>query len=352
MTARLRLPSSRQRGVTLTELMIALVLGAIVVLAATSMVVTSRGTYRTQDESTRLAESARFGLELSNRLIRLAGYTNFGDDSTPPASYTIDPAWVASPDSYAFNGPNIVGSNDSKPGGGAGLNGSDSITIRFFGSSAVGSVTADGNVLDCAGTAIPQAPTATSASATAATAVNNLARAYNVLFVDTDPDGEPALKCARQTFDPVTGLASGAISDTQTLIRGVEDFQVLYGEAIPQAPTSANPTANDLDENAPQALSYRTGIGGPNPVQDWNNVRSVRIAMLIRSDVGARGDAEPTTTTYPLFGASYPSAASDTGATFALSTLSTSDRTRARRIVETTIFIRNRMRDWASVYVN
>ncbi len=232
--------SRRQRGLTLTELMIALVLGALVVLAATSMVVTSRGTYRTQDETTRLAESARFGLELGNRLIRLAGYTNFGDDATPPASYTIDPLWTATPDSYAFNGPNVVGSNNSKPGGAAGLNGSDSITIRFFGSSPVGQVTPDGNVLDCAGSPVPQAATATAASATAATTVNNLARAYNVLFVDADTDGEPALKCQRQTYD-AAGVPSGAPSDVQTLIRGVEDFQVLYGEAIPQVGAEQRP---------------------------------------------------------------------------------------------------------------
>ncbi len=327
--------------------MIGLVLGALVVLAATSMVVTSRGTYRTQDESTRLAESARFGLELGNRLIRLAGYTNFGDDATPPASYTIDPLWTAAPDSYAFNGPNIVGSNNSRPGGQPGLNGSDSITIRFFGSSGVGQVTPDGNVLDCAGTPVPQATTATSATATSATAVNNIARAYNVLFVDTDPDGEPALKCQRQTYDPVTGLPSGAPTDTQTLIRGVEDFQVLYGEAVPQAAPN-----DDLDENAPQSLVYRTGIGGVNHVVNWGNVRSVRIAMLIRSDVGARSDVEPATATYPLFGNDYSAAASDPGATFALSALGTADRTRARRVVETTVFVRNRMRDWASVFVN
>lgn len=341
--------SARQQGVTLTELMIALVLGALVVLAATAMVVTSRGTYRSQDESTRLAESARFGLELSNRLVRLAGYTNFGDDTTPPASYTPDPLWTVSPNSYAFNGPNVVGTNNSVPGGGAGINGSDSLTIRFFGSSPIGSVLPDGNVLDCAGFPVPQAPTATSVtSATSATSANNVARAYNVLFVAADTDGEPALKCQRQTYDAVTGLPSGAASDTQTLIRGVEDFQVLYGEVMPQA--SPN---DDLDENAPASIVYRTGIGGVNPVTNWNNVRTVRIAMLLRSATGARSDVESAANTYQLFGAAYAAAASgDTGAAFNLSTLSTTERTRVRRIVETTVFIRNRMSDWASVFVN
>jgi type IV pilus assembly protein PilW len=340
-------PIERQRGVTLTELMIALVVGALVVLAATAMVVASRGTYRTQDETTRLAESSRFALELGNRMIRLAGYTNFGnpnynDPESPPPNYVQDTLWAASPDAYSLDGPQIVGANNSKPGGGSGLNGSDSLTIRFFGSNSTTGV-ADGNVLDCAGTAVPE-PKANITTANR-DQVNRQSRAYNVLFIDTDPDGEPALKCQRQTFT-AAGVPSGLPGDTQTLIRGVEDFQVLYGEAIPQ------PAPNDdLDLSPPASIVYRTGIGGPNPVGNWANIRTVRIAMLLRSGTGALPSPELTTTTYNLFG-TYPSTGSDTGTRFSLSSLSVSDRTRARRVVETTVFVRNRMRDWTSVNVN
>lgn len=344
----LHMNGARQRGVTLTELMIALVLGALVVLAATAMVVTSRGTYRSQDEGTRLAESARFGLELSNRLVRLAGYTNFGNDTTPPASYTIDPVWSPSTaNAYAFNGPNLVGADNSMPLASTPINHSDSLTIRFFGSSPIDSPAPDGNVLDCSGSAVPQAQSTTGPSAL----VDNASRAYNVLFVDTDTDGEPALKCRRQVYDGLSWQPNG--TDTQTLIRGVEVFQVLYGELIPQVPTPAQPLLGDLDLFPPAAIVYRTGIGGPNPVQNWNNVRSVRIAMLLRSATGVRPDAEPTTTVYNLFGDRYANAVpADLGASFSLASMSNADRTRARRVVETTVFIRNRMGDWQSVFVN
>lgn len=334
-------PRQRQSGVTLTELMIALVLGALVVLAATAMVVTSRGTYRSQDEGTRLAESARFGLELGNRLVRLAGYTNFGDDPNPPAAYfdAAYTAWNVSPDSYSANGgPEIVGSNNSMPSGAVGLNGSDSLTIRYFGTSKTGTTQvnggqADGNVLDCAGSAVPEPAQNDSAYAQS--------RAFNVLFVDLDVDGEPALKCKRQIYDAVTGNPKGF--DTQTLIRGVEDFQVLYGELIPQAAPN-----QDLDSNPPQSLVYRTGIGGTNPVSDWSRVQSVKIAMLLRSATGTRPDPEPASTVYHLFGTTYP-ASSDTGADFSLATLSVSERTRFRRVVETTVFVRNRVATWPSL---
>ena len=329
---------ARQRGVTLTELMIALVLSALVVLAATAMVVTSRGTYRSQDEGTRLAESARFGLELSNRMVRLAGYTNFGDDPFTPAAYTPDPTWVLSPDSYALNGPNIVGSNNSKPGGGSGLNNSDSLTIRYFGASTPAG-TADGNILDCAGFSVPQ-PINPAVGEDAAPLYRN-SRAYNVLFVDADVDGEPALKCRRQTYD-AAGVPSGTGGDTQTLIRGVESFQVLYGEALyPNVPP------NDPDLVPPINLVYRTGIGGVNPVVNWNNVITVRIAMLLRSAPGARPDVEDPAKVYHLFGDAYAAVSSD--ADFRLSALSTSERTRVRRVVETTVFVRNRLASWPSL---
>jgi type IV pilus assembly protein PilW len=349
----MRRPSSpfvltRQRGVTLVELMIALTLGALVVLAATAMVVSSRSTYRSQDENTRLAESARFGLELGNRLVRLAGFTIWGDSTSPPPTYVPDPTWATAPNSYAMNGPNIVGSNNSKPGGAAGVNGSDSLTIRFFGAGLPGAVSPAidreyGNVLDCGGSPVPQSTTTTSMSgAQLASAVANAQRAFNVLYVDYDVDGEPSLFCQRQTYNAATGLPNVAL-DTQVLIRGVESFQVLYGEYIP-------PVGQSLDDVAPINIVYRTGIGGPNPVVNWTNIRSVRIAMLMRSATGARTDPDPTTA-YALFGVNYP-ASSDPGALFDMTSLSALEKTRVRRVVETTVFVRNRESQWTAAQFN
>lgn len=322
----------REAGFTLTELLVALVLGALVVLAGTAMVVTSRATYRTQDEATRIAESARFGLELVDRMVRLAGYTDFGGgtSSSPPPFYTADPAWLASKDVYALNGPNLVGANNSKPTSGATINGSDSLTIRFYGSGEPG-VAGDRNLLDCAGN-----PTAAPALSFAAASTS---RAYNVFFVEADVDGEPALKCRRQTYD-AGGVPQGLPGDTQTLIRGVESFQVLYGEG-----TYA--VGADPDDDLPITLVYRTGVGGTNPVVNWDNVRSVRIAMLLRSGTGAQADTSAAT--YDLFGASYPSSGTDPGTRFSTSALSLAERTRLRRVVQTTVFVRNRVSGWTNL---
>ena len=340
-----RFARARQQGVTLTELMIALVLGSLVVLAATAMVVTSRGTYRTQDESTRLAESARFALELTNRLIRLGGYTNFGDDASPPAAYSdaTFTAWKTGLDAYSLDGPEIVGANNSTVGTGSVVNNSDALVIRYFGTSVNNTTTTaaggtpDGNVLDCAGSPVPQ-PLLPSAANDAAT-VYSRARAYNVLYVEADVDGEPSLKCKRQTYD-ASGNPNG--TDTQTLIRGVEDFQVLYGEAIPQAIP-----LNDLDVYPPGSIAYKSGIGGTNAVGNWQNVVSVRVAMLLRSAPGARSDPDGTGV-YHLFGSAFPES-NDPGTGFSVAGLSTVEKTRLRRIVQTTVFVRNRVGTWPSL---
>jgi type IV pilus assembly protein PilW len=331
----------------LTELMIALVLGAIVVLAATAMVVTSRATYRTQDEGTRVAESGRFALELVNRMVRLAGYTDFGDATQTPPAY-VPSTWSSTATGAVIlpGGPNLVGadniylSGNLLPSASAtlatspGLGDSDMLVVRYYGSGVTGAA-ADGNVLDCAGIAVPAAP-----NVDPLTNLNN--RDFNVLYVKPDPsDSEPTLYCARYTYDATTGALS-ATSDQQALIRGVESFQVLYGELQ----YSAGPPPADPDLVPPLGVVYRTGIGGANPVVDWNKVISVRIGMLIRSNTGAQPDS--TATTYNLFGTAYPGSG-DPGTQFNTTTLSTAERTRIRRVFQTTVFVRNRLSPWPSL---
>ena len=317
----------REAGFTLTELMIALVLGLLVVLAATSLVVTSRATYRSQDETTRVAENGRFALELVNRLVRLAGYTDFGESNAPPATYTF----VSGTNPYLDGWPSIGGvDHDAGGSGNAVINGSDALVTYYYGSGPPGGA-ADGNVLDCAGVAVP------GPAATADAYIN--ARQRNILSVQPDVDGEPSLVCQRSIYDPITGLRT---YDQQVLIRGVESFQVLFGEAI----YAVGPPPGDPDTDAPLNLVYRTGVNGVNPVANWQNVRSVRIALLLRSNIGAQPDA--TAQTYQLFGPSYPGSG-DAGTQFSTASLSAAERTRVRRVVQTTVFVRNRVSIWPSL---
>ena len=69
----LNMPRS-QHGLSLVELMIALLLGLLITAAATQMLLTTKNAYRMQDDISRLQENGRFAVELLSHDIRMAGY--------------------------------------------------------------------------------------------------------------------------------------------------------------------------------------------------------------------------------------------------------------------------------------
>jgi len=63
-----------QRGVTLIELMVALVVGSILIIGAISVFSNSRNTYRVNEIMSRLQENARFALDTVEPDVRAGGY--------------------------------------------------------------------------------------------------------------------------------------------------------------------------------------------------------------------------------------------------------------------------------------
>ncbi len=68
----------RQRGLTLIELMVALVLGLVVIGAVVNLFLTNRQTYRTTENLARMQENLRIAYELMARDVREAGATACG----------------------------------------------------------------------------------------------------------------------------------------------------------------------------------------------------------------------------------------------------------------------------------
>lgn len=66
---------SRQKGFTLIEIMIALLLGAFLIGGILQIFINSRATYRMQDSLSRLQENGRFAMEFIGRDLRMAGYS-------------------------------------------------------------------------------------------------------------------------------------------------------------------------------------------------------------------------------------------------------------------------------------
>ena len=67
-------PQQKQNGLTLIELLIAMLLGTLMILGATSMFTANKRVYKEVDYQGRLAENARFAMEMIIRDLRMTGF--------------------------------------------------------------------------------------------------------------------------------------------------------------------------------------------------------------------------------------------------------------------------------------
>ncbi len=167
---------TRQGGISLVEIMVALLLSLFLMGGVIQVYLSSKQTYRAQEGYSRLQENGRFALELLSRQIRMAGYKSSAWDQTetafPPASPFGSAAQI------------VVG---TEGGTTPSPSLSDSVTIRLQGS-------ADGTLQDCLGSTI------TTSTTIAFTLSSN------------------RLMCAT-TAQPTP----------QPIVDGVENMQILYG---------------------------------------------------------------------------------------------------------------------------
>lgn len=102
-----------QRGFSLIELMIAITLAMVGMLAATELYSSTRQTYRLQNMQSRLAEDGRFALSMLQRVISQAGYrpnpkTAMGSYLDPAANESVTVRFVA-------DGTNMIACDGSLP---------------------------------------------------------------------------------------------------------------------------------------------------------------------------------------------------------------------------------------------
>lgn len=90
----------RQLGLTLVELMVALVLGLVVIGAVTNLFLTNRQTYRATENLARMQENLRFAFELMARDVREAGATACG-------STTVANVLKGTPTSWSWEGESL-----------------------------------------------------------------------------------------------------------------------------------------------------------------------------------------------------------------------------------------------------
>lgn len=209
----------RQAGFTMVEMMVAMTLGLLLVVVIGQVFVTSKESYRTTEDLSRMQENARFAAAQLSRVIRMAAFT-----TDPLANRTALFPLATAPAVSGIDGGGTV---------------ADQVIVRHQGS---GAGTADGSILDCQGNAIR---------------ADEMAVAR--FFLAAGANGANALFCDN------TGTVGPGIVTTQVeLASDVENMQILYGEDT------------DLDATANRYLPA-------SDVASFDNVVSVRIALLVRS---------------------------------------------------------------------
>lgn len=77
----------KMSGFSLVELMVAITISLIILAAVSTLFVSSKKTYTTQDRLGRLQENARFAMQFITRDLRLAGYTGCINKLIPDTTY-------------------------------------------------------------------------------------------------------------------------------------------------------------------------------------------------------------------------------------------------------------------------
>lgn len=336
-----------QQGMTLIEIMIALLIGAFLLGGVIQIFVNTKQTYRMQEGLSRMQENGRFAMEFLSKDIRMAGF--MGCSSSSPPNVIIDPknpnpnptpSTLNSGSARAvFGNDNVANNwnNSACSGSNSCIAGTDAITY-FFGGSCGGNLT--GNmasenaniqisnsntcnfsqydvviISDCSSTDIFIATTVsggigieTIAHASNQNTDNKLSKAYGpdaevykfnstTYFIRAGASGQPAL----WRLDNSTAVGG---SNPVELIEGIENMQITYG----------------VDTNTDSTPNYYISANNVSNV-DWPKVVSVRITLTART---IDDNLAAQTRNYTFNGAA------------------TSDR-RLQRVFNSTIAIRNRL---------
>jgi len=209
-----------QTGFSLVELMIAITLGLIVLLAVGSIYIGSLQTYRVQEDNARIQEAGRYALEVIGRSIRQAGANaemNFNKTAT---ELQCNVAGVCN----AIGGVN-----------GATVTDPDTLTVQFYAGSEE-LIAGLWIARDCTGGKV----------------------ALGVVVTNTFNITGTNLRC------------TGSVGGVQPLIKNVEDLQVVYG--IDDTDVSGNPNYRSAD----------LYVAAPTAAQ-WPSVVTARVCVRIRS---------------------------------------------------------------------
>lgn len=309
-----------QRGLSLIEVMVAMAVGVLLLVALGSMLIGSDRSFKIQDNFARMQDNGSYALNSIGRSIRMAGFfgyatggTLFGgalsgnlDDSNNPCggNWIINNAGAASAGIEAINGRNgltsatvnaamgcissanfrsnspilIMRGGDGIPVAPASLQGnrvyiqSDATTSIVFPGVKYATMGDETKrwVYDSTG-AVVEAPIFEYQSyAYYVRPCSRPTGGGGATCQATDDNGRPIPTLVRQSISTVAANKPGMVE--QSVAEGIEQINVLYG-----IDANSNNVANTSRDGVPEQF-----VAAPTALQ-WPLVVAVRIAVLVRS---------------------------------------------------------------------
>lgn len=288
--------SQKQKGMTLVELMIALVLGLIVTGVVIDMFLSTKQMYRVQDARARLQENGRYAIEHLAKQIRKAGYggcatrsANQSDTSLVTNTLNTAYLWDFATGIQGFDASGAIWSptKDASITDPSADTGTDILTIRTMvdpvikvvkhaaaamkdGSAAIEvaaphSLAASDIVMvtDCYKSAIFQISTINQQGHLVHNTGNATVPGNATTTLGKNYEGADLVQLTTISFYiSSSSLYQRIFNNSEELIQGIENMQILYG------------IDNGVDEIVDEYVTA-------DAVTDWEDVLSVRVSLVL-----------------------------------------------------------------------
>jgi type IV pilus assembly protein PilW len=251
-------PLQKNKGFTLVELMITLVLSLMITYAIAQVLISSNRTSVTSDGMSQSQETGRFVMSFLASHIRQAGLDSITNDSR-----------VTDPIISCSDFPNLAGIGGNPACTLESNSGGDETNIytSVINGDRLAIAWIPPVPLDAANNPDPDLIT----DCTGEGGYSEDDIILNVFWVAPDANGMSSLFCQGHTFDGANITDS---NDAQAIANGVDSMHVLFGEAI-------DPLPADKDRNVGRYSSAASAAAGG--VTNWNQVYSIKISILTRS---------------------------------------------------------------------
>jgi type IV pilus assembly protein PilW len=244
-----------QHGMTLIELMVALAIGAFLMLGAVTVFVQSRTAFRVTETLSRLQENARFALDTMEPDIRMAHFWGL-----TPRTYLIQGRLAPTDapgmgkhdcgDNFTLNlNESIDGTNNSyswacAPTTGAAVVTADTLVVRRAGEDAITALTADTLYIQSTRSQLGQLFVGTTIPAGYNTTTSETHRLLVTGYFVSDSSSVPGLPSLRRKV-----LQTDGTFLEEEVAAGVEDMQIQFGidTDVPGTPVAPNPNRGAVD---------------------------------------------------------------------------------------------------------